>query len=188
VLGLAPEAPAAACYIVIVDLRMPLFDRPTLAPLELRSYCLSWLVESPAFVVLLVSLVLLSSAVRKVWSVNDFSVRLYLFANPCADTPSNCCSHQRCWNNSNCCFAYRRLPYKKTEESRTQNFYKPKQNLKPRAGLGSGPAYKLKKTAHNKRASPRKNSTGEKMGTGSVLQDRELIRKSSFFYKAGVYM
>jgi hypothetical protein len=32
---------------------------------------------------------------------------------------------------------YRRLPYKKPEESRTQSFYKPKRNLKPRAGLGS---------------------------------------------------
>jgi hypothetical protein len=32
---------------------------------------------------------------------------------------------------------YRRLPYKKTEESRTQNFYKRKRNSKPRAGLGS---------------------------------------------------
>jgi hypothetical protein len=43
----------------------------------------------------------LSPAEREVWSVTDFAVRLYLFANSCADTPSNCCSHQRCWNNAN---------------------------------------------------------------------------------------
>jgi hypothetical protein len=47
-------------------------------------------------------------------------------------------------------------------------------------------AYKLKKAAHNKRASPRKNSTGEKTGSGGVLQVKGLIRKSSVVYKAGV--
>jgi hypothetical protein len=45
---------------------------------------------------------------------------------------------------------------------------------------------KLKKTPHKKRASPRKNGTGEKTGTGGVLQEHFLIRKSSVFHKAGV--
>jgi hypothetical protein len=51
-----------------------------------------------------------------------------------------------------------------------------------------GDGVQINLTPHNKRASPRKNGTGEKTGSGGVLQVKGLIRKSSVVHKAGVYV